>query len=130
MKPFKQHSPKLMNNPFATHIDFFQFKGLIEDNPKACPCNIDMIFERKARFLVGEWKRAGESISLGQEIMLKALSTNPSFKVLIIHGNTDDETEVKKFELIKNGKYITLGHSFEQLKYYVTLWYRWANGEK
>ena len=69
-------------------------------------------------------------ISLGQEIMLKALSTNPSFKVLIIHGNTDDETEVKKFELIKNGKYITLGHSFEQLKYYVTLWYRWANGEK
>ena len=29
MKPFKQHSPKLMNNPFATHIDFFQFKGLI-----------------------------------------------------------------------------------------------------
>ena len=41
---------KLMNNPYATHVDFFQFKGMIASNPKAHPCNIDMMFERKCKF--------------------------------------------------------------------------------
>ena len=65
---------KLMQNPRATHVDFFQFKGLIESNPKACPSNIDMIFERKCKFLVGEWKRENENLNMGQEILLKNLA--------------------------------------------------------
>lgn len=121
---------KLMRNPKATHIDFFQLKGLIESNPNACPCNIDMMLERNCKFLVGEWKRLNERMSLGQQILLKNLAKQPQFIVLIIHGDTDNETNVTKFELIdKNGEHITIGYSFEQLKNFITGWYNWANAQ-
>jgi hypothetical protein len=119
---------KLMNNPYATHIDFFQFKGLIETNPKAHPCNIDMMFERRCKFLVGEWKRDNESMSMGQEILLKNLAKQPQFTVIIIHGDTDNETVVKGFDAIyPDGSFKRLGHSFEDLKGFITRWYNWAD---
>ena len=122
---------KLMRNPYATHVDFFQFKGLIEINPKATPCNIDMIFERKCKFLIGEWKREGEAISQGQGRLLLALAKQPQFTVLIIQGNTDDEAVVEKFEqLCLDGVYRLLGRSFDDLKKFVTGWYNWADAEK
>lgn len=118
-----------MHNPYATHVDFFQFKGMIENNPKAHPCNIDMMFERKCKFLIGEWKRENETISKGQEILLKNLAKQPQFIVLIIHGDTDgDNTTVSKFERIdKSGRFKHAGDSFDELKSFITRWYNWAN---
>jgi hypothetical protein len=45
-----------MKNVRATHVDFGFLRGLISENPKAMPCNIDMIFERKEHFLLGNGK--------------------------------------------------------------------------
>lgn len=121
---------KLMKNPYATHIDYFQFKGLISTNPKAHPCNIDMIFERKCKFLIGEWKRDNETMSKGQEILLKNLAKQPQFIVLIIYGNTDEETIINKFEMItSNGNFVEKGKSFDELKVFITKWYNWAEGK-
>jgi len=120
-----------MRNPYATHVDFFQFKGLIETNPKATPCNIDMIFERKCKFLVGEWKREGENISQGQGRLLLALAKQSQFTVLIIQGNTDDGAVVEKFEqLCSDGVYRLLGRSFDDLKMFVTAWYNRADAQE
>ena len=122
---------RLMRNPYATHVDFFQFKGLIETNPKATPCNIDMIFERKCKFLVGEWKREGENISQGQGRLLLALAKQSQFTVLIIQGNTDDGAVVEKFEqLCSDGVYRLLGRSFDDLKMFVTAWYNRADAQE
>jgi hypothetical protein len=122
---------KLMNNPYATHVDFYQFQGLIESNPKAIPCNIDMMFERKCNFLVGEWKREGEGMSQGQGLLLRNLARLPQFTVIIIQGNTDKETVVTKFERIsKSGVFRTCGNSFDDLKSFITRWYNWANAQE
>jgi len=88
------------------------------------------MFERNCKFLVGEWKRLNEGMNLGQEILLKNLAKQPQFIVLIIHGDTDKETNVTKFELIdKNGEYIPIGYTFDQLKNFITGWYNWANAQ-
>lgn len=42
---------KLMRNPQATHIDYAEFLGVIPNNPKFCPCNIDVIVERKGKMV-------------------------------------------------------------------------------
>lgn len=122
---------KLMHNPYATHVDFFQFKGLIETNPKATPCNIDMILERKSKFFVGEWKREGEGMSQGQGLLLRNLAKQPQFIVVIIQGNTDGETVVDKFEqLCSDGVFRQRGKSFDDLKKFVTRWYNWADTQE
>ena len=119
---------KLMHNPYATHIDFFQFKGMIASNPKAHPCNIDMIFERRSKFLVGEWKRENETISKGQEILLKALAKRHKFSVLIISGNTDSEMVVHKFwKLNADGSFMLKGDGTQAFKDYLTDWYLMAD---
>ena len=119
---------KLMRNPNAKHIDFYEFKGLIESNPKICPSNLDMVFERRSKFLVCEWKREGEFMSFGQEILLKGLASQPNFIVLIVYGDTDEETKVLKFEHInKNGKFKQLGSGLDELQSFVRRWYRWAD---
>ena len=63
-----------MRNTYASHTDFGFLSGVILDNPKAMPSNLDMVFERKGKFLVGEWKRTNEEISVGQKILLKQLA--------------------------------------------------------
>ena len=120
-----------MRNQNAAHIDFFQFKGLIETNPKATPCDIDMVFERKCKFFVGEWKREGESISQGQGMLLRNLARQPQFTVVIIQGNTDGEMVVEKFEqLCSDGRFRVRGKSPEDLKKFVTRWYNWADAQE
>ena len=122
---------RLMRNQNASHIDFFQFKGLIETNPKATPCDIDMVFERKCKFFVGEWKREGESISQGQGLLLRNLARQPQFVVVIIQGNTDGETVVERFEqLFSDGVFRVRGRSFDDLKKFVTRWYNWADAQE
>ena len=119
----------LMRNSEAKHIDFRDFKGLIDSNPRAVPCNLDMIFERKGYFFVGEWKRANERLSTGQEILLKALAREHKFVVILIVGSqSDDFTDVADvFRIMPSGKYETIGKSLEDLKEYVSMWYDYAN---
>jgi hypothetical protein len=120
-----------MRNQSAAHIDFYQFKGLIATNPKATPCDIDMIFERKCNFLVGEWKRSGEIISQGQGLLLRNLARQPQFTVLIIRGHTDGEMVVEKFEQIfSDGAMKVQGKSPDDLSRFVTNWYNLADAQE
>ena len=117
-----------MRNPRAPHIDFGFLRGLIPSNPKAMPCNIDMVFERKSKFLFGEWKRPSESVSLGQEILLMNLSKNPAHTVLLITGNTDDnQVVVSDITKMIDSKYIKIGNNVEDLKEILNQWYIEAN---
>lgn len=125
-----------MRNPDAKHTDFGDLIGVIPSNPKLLPSNLDMVLERNGYFLVGEWKRPNESISLGQEILLKNLSKMPNFIVLVIEGNTDDGMVVNKVSMYglktENGWSSTdlmeIGNSLDDLKNTIRMWYAKANG--
>ena len=86
-----------------------------------------MIFERKGKFLVGEWKRPNEKISKGQEILLKSLAKQENFVVLIVQGDTDGEMVVNKFWRVKDDKCNLQGESAKDLKDFMNQWYEWAD---
>jgi hypothetical protein len=116
----------MMRNPKATHVNFKEFIGVIP-NTKMLPSNVDMIMEHRGCFLIGEWKRDGEYMGLGQEILLKQLAKVPYFTVLVITGNTDDLTLVEKVEIISaDGKFKTLCSTFKQLKEFIVRWYKYS----
>ena len=118
-----------MRNSQATHVDFGFLRGVILDNPKAMPSNIDMVFERRGNFLIGEWKRENEDISLGQKILLKALADQDKFTVLVINGYSDDTgTEVNNFYKVTQNKLAILGNGVEGLKDYIDAWYQSSIG--
>ena len=118
-----------MRNAYASHTDFGFLKGVILDNTKAMPSNIDMVFERRGNFLIGEWKREDENISLGQKILLKALANQDKFTVLIINGYSDDTgTEVNNFYKVNKDKLVILGNGIEKLKDFINSWYQSSNG--
>jgi hypothetical protein len=118
-----------MRNAYASHTDFGFLRGVILENPKAMPSNIDMVFERRGNFLIGEWKREDEEISLGQKILLKALADQDNFTVLVINGYSDyTDTEVDKFYKVTQDKLVILGNGIEGLKDYIDAWYQSSNG--
>jgi hypothetical protein len=118
-----------MRNAYASHTDFGFLRGVILENPKAMPSNIDMVFERRGNFLIGEWKREDEDISLGQKILLKALADQDKFTVLVINGYSDNTgTEVDKFYKVTEDKLVILGNGIEGLKDYIDAWYQSSNG--
>lgn len=112
-----------MRNKYATHVDF---TFLSELAGKRLPSNLDMIAERKGRFLVGEWKRVGEQISLGQSILLKELARLPQFRVLVIIGHSDNElVDVGTIsEMDAAGELVTLGSGVNSLK---AIYINWLN---
>lgn len=113
-----------LKNPDARHIDFEPFKGLIPNNPKLLPCDIDMVIERKGRFLAAEWKREGEVFSMGQSLMLEALSRVNEFTVLLVNGcSTNEEFYVSDFYELKDGKQLLSGCSANDLMAYIREWY-------
>jgi len=119
---------RLMRNAHAPHIDFNEFRGMIKSNPKILPCDIDMIIERKGKFLVGEWKREGESMSQGHVLLLQALAKQSQFVVVVIHGHTDDDTVVFGFDWInKRGELKHGGRCFDDLKNFIVRWYEYAD---
>ena len=122
----------LMRNPNATHVDFRDFLGLIPTNPNFCPSNVDMILERKGKFLVGEWKRENEQISGGQKILLKSLALQKDFCVLIINGHTDEkQTVINSFYVVtKKGTLKFCGNTLDDLKDFIERWYRYADVSK
>ena len=118
-----------MRNAYASHTDFGFLKGVILDNPKAMPSNIDMVFERRGYFLIGEWKRKNEEISLGQKILLKALANHDKFTVLVINGYSDDTgTEVNEFYKVQQDKLAILGNGVDKLKEFINKWYQSSIG--
>jgi hypothetical protein len=125
-----------MRNPDAKHTDFADLVGVIPSNPKLLPSNLDMVLERNGIFLVGEWKRPSESISLGQDILLKNLSKMSNFLVLVIEGNTDNGMVVNKISIydkkFENGwssvELKEIGNNIDDLKNIIRMWYAKANG--
>jgi len=122
---------KLMRNMFATHTDYTEFKGLIPTNPYLVPSNVDGILERNGQFLILEWKRPKEKVSEGQRIMLQALAAKLGFMVVIIYGNTDNETVIDSYwVLTPEGKPVKYGTGFESFKQFYRDWYTLADGHK
>lgn len=117
-----------MRNPNAPHIDFTELTGLLG---KVVPSNLDMVYERKGSFLVAEWKRDGEKIPKGQEILLKALSGVPSFIVLVVNGWTEggDMTVNTFWRVLPHGECVQSGKGLEEFKDYITEWYMMADIE-
>jgi hypothetical protein len=117
-----------MKNVFAPHIDFSFLYGVIPENPKAQPCNVDMMFQRKDKVLVGEWKRPNENMNKGQEILLNALSKQPNFIVILINGHSvDGDTEVNSICKLIDGEYKEVGKGIDGLKKLIINFYRWAD---
>jgi len=117
-----------MRNAYASHTDFGFLNGIIQDNPKAMPSNLDMVLERKGKFLVGEWKRTNEEISVGQKILLKQLAILPNFTVLIINGYSDSEgMEIDKFYQVGQSSLIYIDTGIDALKSYINTWYKLSN---
>ena len=114
-----------MRNRFAPHIDFTFLKGFIRTNPNLMPSNIDMVIERNGKFLFGEWKKEGEKISLGQEIMLKKLAKFHT--ILIITGDTDRKANVSHIQEITENGIMTIGKTVDDLTNILTDWYNEAN---
>jgi hypothetical protein len=111
----------MMRDKYAPHVDFGELSGLLG---KILPSNVDMVLERKGHFLFGEWKRDGEKISKGQEILLKALSGLPKTTVLVINGDSDDGMRVERFwKVLSNGQCIECGKGLIAFKDYITEWY-------
>ena len=109
-----------MRNRQAPHIDFADFVGLMD---KRLPSNIDMVMERHGKFLIGEWKRPDEKISIGQQILLKQLAKLPNFTILIVIGDTDNGMNVSKvWQLRHDESWIIVGSSTKDFKSYLVAW--------
>ena len=113
-----------MRNPDAKHLDFTELVGIIPDNKLWLASNLDMVFERKGKFLVCEWKRENEKISGGQKLLLKQLTKKKDFTVLIVVGNTDNGMVVEKFyKIISDDKMREIGTSLDDFKKFIISWY-------
>jgi hypothetical protein len=111
-----------MRNANASHVDFGFMRGMIPTNPAFMPSNIDMIVERKGKFIFGEWKRENEKISAGQRMLLLALSKIHT--VLLITGHVDDDVYISKVQVVTcNGKLNLIGSKKEDLITYLQDWY-------
>jgi hypothetical protein len=111
----------MMRNPDAKHVDFRDLIGVMGN---ILPSNIDMMIERNGYFIVGEWKREGEAISMGQKILLRQLATQSKFLVLVIQGSTNEgKMEVSKiWRMQGNGDLKVIGDSVDRLKDILRKW--------
>ena len=122
---------KAMRSLVANHVDYGDFIGLIPQNPNFCPSDLDGIVERNNHFLIMEWKRPGEKMNEGQKRLLQSLAKQSNFIVVVIIGNTDNETNIQEFwQLKENGKFFKAGIGFESFKEFYRLWYELADGYK
>ena len=112
-----------MRNANASHVDFGFLRGMIPSNPFFMPSNIDMIIERKGKFIFGEWKRKGEQMKLGQKILLMSLAKYHT--VLLITGYSEgDNMDVSKVQVVTcNGKLNMICENKEALIQYLQDWY-------
>lgn len=117
----------MLRNPNAQMIDFSDLEGIIKSNPKFLPSDIDMIYERKGKYLVVEWKKPEEALTVnsGQEILLKALANNSSFTVLKVIGYTENtKMYIQKIDKINpDGSYKYLGIGLPKFKELINTWF-------
>lgn len=119
---WKTEMEPAMHNAEATHVDFGFLRGMIPSNPYFMPSNIDMIMERKGKFLFGEWKRQGEEMKTGQKILLKALAQNNT--VLLITGYVDTDAHISLIQVVtRNGMLNRIGENKQDLITYLQDWY-------
>lgn len=112
----------MMRNPNAPHINFKDLNGLMG---KIVPSNVDMVIERNGYFLIGEWKRENERISMGQNILLRQLAKlDTKFIVLIIQGHSDDDVLVvdKFWRMTSDGELTELGEGIDKFKEFLVFW--------
>lgn len=112
-----------MRNPEAKHTDFTELQGIIEANPKFLPSNLDMVYERRGHFLIGEWKRPGERISGGQRLLLHRLASIPNVKVMLIIGDTDEGMNVHDVYKLTADEITKIGEGKEFLIKLIRGWY-------
>ena len=121
---------RLMKNRDAPHIDYGAFLGLLPNNPKITPCNIDGIIERRGKFLVLEWKRQNEAMSEGLRRTLQALAGTPGFQVWVVRGDTDDGLNIGSFWFVPpSGNPMKLGEGVDEFITAYRLWYEYADGQ-
>lgn len=119
---WKEDMQPAMRNANATHVDFGFLRGIIPRNPHFMPSNIDMIMERKGKFLYGEWKREGEEMKTGQKILLKSLAKKNT--VLVITGYVDDDAHISLIQVVtQNGMLNRIGENKLDLIQYLQDWY-------
>ncbi len=111
-----------MRNANASHVDFGFMRGMIETNPAFMPSNIDMVLERKGKFVFGEWKREDEDMKQGQKILLTQLARH--HKVLLITGYVDTNPHITLIQKVNpNGMLTIIGQGHEELISYLRGWY-------
>jgi len=129
-----------LRNTMVQLVDYRDLEGIIDTNKNFACSDLDMIYERNGKFLIGEWKKDGESISKGQEILLKALANTPNFIVLAITGYSENtKLVVKKIRLMKKNGEFEMKYEYEDLfgdkiedgvkalTEIIQTWYKWAD---
>ena len=129
-----------LRNTMVQLVDYRDLEGIIDTNKSFACSDLDMIYERNGKFLIGEWKKDGESISKGQEILLKALANTPNFIVLVITGYSENtKLIVKKIRLMKKNGEFEMKYEYEDLfgdkiedgvkalTEIIQTWYKWAD---
>lgn len=80
--------------------------------------DIDMMWERRGRFLVIENKQPGEEISLGQLITLRALNALEAFQVWVVFGFPPND--VISFGPLDGGQYPV---GIDELRHHIQAWW-------
>tara|TARA_R110000868_G_scaffold203483_2_gene451332 strand:- start:257 stop:625 length:369 start_codon:yes stop_codon:yes gene_type:complete len=118
----------MMRNGQAVHIDTAGIDGLIAENPKWGFSNLDLIADRKGRFLVQEWKREGEKLTDGQRILLESLARNSAFTVWIVSGDTDDGImKARQVWEMRNGTPVVIARGLQAFQESIRVWYHKAD---
>ena len=119
-----------MRNANANHVDFGFLMGVIKSNLKFQASDIDMVMERKNKFLFAEWKRDGQELKdmkKGQKRLLKSLSNQDNNTVWIIEGySLPSERHIGRIYKLKQNKIILLGTGESCLLKKINAWYDYA----
>jgi hypothetical protein len=104
--------------------------GVIKSNLKFQASDIDMVMQRKNKFLFAEWKRDGQELKDmkdGQKILLKSLSNQDNNTVWIIEGySLPSERHIGRIYKLKQNKIILLGTGESCLLKKINAWYDYA----
>lgn len=73
-----------LRKPLAAHTDYARFL-----DPQIQASNIDFMLERHGDFLIIEFKGPNEKVTLGEDILLRALAKQPRFTVLVYQYDND-----------------------------------------
>ncbi len=118
-----------LRNTMVQLVDYRDLEGIIESNKNFGCSDIDMIYERKGKFLVAEWKKPNEDVSGGQDILLKALAKIEEFTVIKVCGYSEDtRLTVYDFYYLKpSGIWAYVGQGKERLTTFIQNWYAKAD---